>query len=51
MIKTGEVFDRDEDDQLWLCESWLDEKTGKTTSTRTLATTDENGNIIINKEK
>jgi hypothetical protein len=35
-IKTGEVFDRDEDGQLWLCESWLDEETGVTHTTRTL---------------
>lgn len=36
MIKTGEVFDRDEEGQLWLCESWLNEETGETHSTRTL---------------
>lgn len=35
-MKTGEVFDRDEDGQLWLCESWLNEETGVTHTTRTL---------------
>lgn len=34
-IKTGEVLDRDENGQLWLCESWLDEATGVVHSTRT----------------
>lgn len=33
--KTGEVFDRDEDGSLALCESWVDEETGETHSTRT----------------
>lgn len=50
MIKTGEVFDCDEDGELWLCESWLNEKTNETTTTRTPATTDENGNIVLNKD-
>lgn len=36
LTKTGEVFDRDDDEQIWLCESWLDEKTGVTHTTRTL---------------
>lgn len=34
-MKTGEVYDRDENGQLWLCESFLNEKTGETHSTRT----------------
>jgi len=34
-MKTGEVFDRDEDGQLWLCESFQDPETGETHSTRT----------------
>jgi len=38
MIKTGEVFDRDENENLWLCESWLDETTGEVHTTRTLVT-------------
>lgn len=50
MIKTGEVFDRDEDGELWLCESWLNEKTNETTTTRTRVLVDENGNIVYNKE-
>lgn len=36
MIKTGEVFDRDEEEILWLCESWLNEKTQEVTTTRTI---------------
>jgi hypothetical protein len=32
-IKTGEVFDRD-DDGFWLCESWLDEESGEVHTTR-----------------
>jgi len=35
-MKTGEVLDRDEDGQLWLCESFINEETGETHSTRTL---------------
>jgi hypothetical protein len=35
LTKTGEVLDRDEDGQLWLCESWLNEETGVTHTTRT----------------
>jgi hypothetical protein len=35
LTKTGEVLDRDESGQLWLCESWLDEETQETTTTRT----------------
>ena len=50
MIKTGEVFDKDEEGQLWLCESWYNQKTKETTTTRTKVTIDENGNEIINKE-
>ena len=36
MIKTGEVFDRDEEEILWLCESWLNEETQEVTTTRTI---------------
>jgi hypothetical protein len=35
-IKTGEVFDRDEDGQLWLCESFQNPETGEVHTTRTL---------------
>jgi hypothetical protein len=35
LIKTGEVLDLDEDGTLWLCESWLNEETQETTTTRT----------------
>ena len=42
LVKTGEVFDRDEDGQLWLCESWLNEETQETTSTRTFCTMQNN---------
>lgn len=35
MIKTGEVFDRDEEG-LWLCESWENSETGEVHTTRTL---------------
>lgn len=41
MIKTGEVNDRDEDGNLWLCESWLNEETGVTHTTRTLIESDQ----------
>lgn len=34
MIKTGEVFDRDEEG-LWLCESFQDPHTGDVNTTRT----------------
>lgn len=34
-IKTGEVYDCDEDGQLWLCESFEDTETGEVHSTRT----------------
>jgi hypothetical protein len=40
MMKTGEVFDRDEDNQLWLCESWINKETGEVHTTRTLVTED-----------
>jgi hypothetical protein len=36
MIKTGEVFDLDENDTLVLCESWLNEETQEVTTTRTI---------------
>jgi hypothetical protein len=39
-VKTGEVFDRDKDGQLWLCESWLNEDTNEVHTTRTLVTED-----------
>jgi hypothetical protein len=39
-VKTGEVFDQDEDGKFWLCESWVDEVTQETTSTRTLVFVD-----------
>lgn len=39
-VKTGEAYDRDESGQLWLCESFLNEKTGETHSTRTLVQKD-----------
>lgn len=32
MIKTGEVFERDEEGQLWLWESFENEKTHEVTS-------------------
>lgn len=35
ITKTGEVFERDEDGQLWLCESFLNDETGEVHSTRT----------------
>ena len=35
LTKTGEVLDLDEDDILWLCESWLNEETQEITTTRT----------------
>lgn len=35
-VKTGEVFDRDEDGRLWLCESFQDTETGVVHTTRTL---------------
>lgn len=35
ILKTGEVYDRDEDGQLWLCESFEDTETGEVHSTRT----------------
>jgi hypothetical protein len=35
LVKTGEVFDLDEDGALFLCESWLNEETQETTTTRT----------------
>jgi hypothetical protein len=41
MIKTGEVFDRDENDDLWLCESFVNPKTGEVTTTRTKVTESE----------
>jgi hypothetical protein len=34
LIKTGEVFDRDEEEILWLCESWEDPETGEVHTTR-----------------
>lgn len=36
IVKTGEVYDRDEDGQLWLCESFENTDTGEVHSTRTL---------------
>lgn len=52
MIKTGEAFDRDENGDLWLCESWINKKTGETNTTRTRVFIDENGNEILgNKNK
>lgn len=39
-MKTGEVFDRDEDGQLWLCESFEDTETGEVHTTRTLVEED-----------
>lgn len=35
-IKTGSVIDRDDDDNLWLCESFQDSDTGEVWTTRTL---------------
>jgi hypothetical protein len=35
LIKTGEVFERDEEG-LWLCESWEDETTGEVHTTRNI---------------
>ena len=43
LIKTGEVYDLDEDGCLWLCESWLNEETGEVTSTRKLVEDQKNG--------
>lgn len=34
-VKTGEVYDRDEEGQLWLCESFENTETGEVHSTRT----------------
>jgi hypothetical protein len=34
-IKTGEVYDRDEEGNLWLCESFQNPETGEVRSTRT----------------
>lgn len=36
LIKTGEVFDQDEDGTLFICESWLNEETKETTTTRNI---------------
>lgn len=36
VIKTGEVFYKDELDQIWLCESWEDTETHVVHSTQTL---------------
>jgi hypothetical protein len=36
VIKTGEVLDRDSDDNLYLCESFEDTETGLVYTTRTL---------------
>lgn len=41
-MKTGEVFDRGEDGLLYLCESFTDESTGVTYSTRTLVVEENN---------
>lgn len=35
-IKTGEVYDRDEDGNLYLCESFEDTETHEVSTTRTL---------------
>lgn len=51
MIKTGEAYDRDEEGQLWLCESWINKKTGESSTTRTLVSIDENGNEVVNNIK
>ena len=34
IVKTGEVVDRDEHGQLWLCESFMNDETGEVHSTR-----------------
>lgn len=40
LIKTGEVFDLDEEGGLVLCESWFNEETQETTTTRTAVATE-----------
>jgi hypothetical protein len=39
LIKTGEVFDLNEDGLLVLCESWLNKQTQETTTTQTVVET------------
>lgn len=36
LVKTGECYWRDELDQLWLAETFLNEETGEVTTTQTL---------------
>ena len=36
MIKTGEVYGTDENDVLWLYESWINETTNEVTTTKSM---------------